>query len=63
MLVFTEVICVGLLFGILIWVGKTYYLVRDGANEIISALTSIDARLAKIQKTTKTGPSNEEAGS
>ena len=33
----------------LVWIGAIYYAVRKGLNEIITGLSSIDERLARIE--------------
>ena len=33
----------------LVWIGRIFYALRKGLNEIIIGLTSIDERLARIE--------------
>ena len=47
MLVYLVVTIIALIA--LVWIGRIFYALRKGLNEIIIGLTSIDERLARIE--------------
>ena len=44
-----EVIIIVLMCVLLLWIGRIFYAIQKGLNEIIVGLTSIDERLSRPQ--------------
>ena len=48
-----DIIIVVILAVALIWMGKVFYLLQRGFNELMTAMNSLDERLQKIENNTR----------